>query len=145
MLAAERGDVGEMQRQLSLGASPNARDAQRRSALMIDPGPLGTTCARVGCMPSKLLIAAADAAHEARHGGVFGVHAHAEAANITYLGKFSVFLFTELRSLRLTTFLSFRFELILALMVVNVPPSTTGTPSTTTVSTHSPFSQNTNW
>ena len=27
---------------------------------LIDGGPLGTTCARVGCMPSKLLIAAAD-------------------------------------------------------------------------------------
>ncbi len=27
--------------------------------LMIDPGPLGTTCARVGCMPSKVLISVA--------------------------------------------------------------------------------------
>ncbi len=44
------------------------------SVLTIDPGPLGTTCARVGCMPSKLLIAAADAAHAARHGATFGVH-----------------------------------------------------------------------
>ena len=43
--------------------------------LLIDPGPLGTTCARVGCMPSKLLIAAAEAAHEARHAGRFGVDA----------------------------------------------------------------------
>lgn len=42
---------------------------------LIDGGPLGTTCARVGCMPSKLLIAAADAAHEARHTHKFGVHA----------------------------------------------------------------------
>ncbi len=40
---------------------------------LIDGGPLGTTCARVGCMPSKLLIAAADAAHEARHAAQFGV------------------------------------------------------------------------
>jgi dihydrolipoamide dehydrogenase len=45
------------------------------TAVMIDPGPFGTTCARVGCMPSKLLIAAADAAHEARHMEVFGVSA----------------------------------------------------------------------
>lgn len=45
------------------------------SAMIIDPGPLGTTCARVGCMPSKLLIAAAEAAHHAREGHVFGVHA----------------------------------------------------------------------
>ncbi len=40
---------------------------------LIDGGPLGTTCARVGCMPSKLLIAAADAAHHTRHTQQFGV------------------------------------------------------------------------
>ncbi len=44
-------------------------------ALAFDPGPLGTTCARVGCMPSKLLIAAAEAAHSAENAGVFGVRA----------------------------------------------------------------------
>ncbi len=44
---------------------------------MVDPGPFGTTCARVGCMPSKLLIAAADAAHHARSVTKFGVHADA--------------------------------------------------------------------
>lgn len=43
--------------------------------LLIESGPYGTTCARVGCMPSKLLIAAAEAAHEARHAERFGVHA----------------------------------------------------------------------
>lgn len=32
---------------------------------LIDGGTLGTTCARVGCMPSKLLIAAAEARHRA--------------------------------------------------------------------------------
>jgi dihydrolipoamide dehydrogenase len=32
-------------------------------ALIIEGGAFGTTCARVGCMPSKLMIAAADAAH----------------------------------------------------------------------------------
>ncbi|MGM0577176.1 MAG: dihydrolipoyl dehydrogenase [Myxococcota bacterium] len=42
-------------------------------AVMIDPGPFGTTCARVGCMPSKLLIAAADAAEAARTTDLFGV------------------------------------------------------------------------
>lgn len=41
--------------------------------VVIDPGPLGTTCARVGCMPSKLLIAAADAAHRAQHAQAFGI------------------------------------------------------------------------
>lgn len=47
---------------------------QGRSALLVDPGPLGTTGVRVGAIPSKLLIAAANAAHEARQAGVFGVH-----------------------------------------------------------------------
>lgn len=42
-------------------------------AVLIERGPGGTTCARVGCMPSKLLIAAADAAHAARHADLFGV------------------------------------------------------------------------
>lgn len=44
---------------------------------LIEGGPLGTTCARVGCMPSKLLISAADAAHHVRHAGQFGVQAEA--------------------------------------------------------------------
>ena len=35
--------------------------------LLIDPGPLGTTCARVGCMPSKVLIQAADDIYRAKH------------------------------------------------------------------------------
>jgi dihydrolipoamide dehydrogenase len=42
--------------------------------MLVDPGPFGTTCARVGCMPSKLVIAAADAAHHARQVSEFGVH-----------------------------------------------------------------------
>lgn len=53
------------------------RDALRHGArrvVLIEDGPLGTTCARVGCMPSKLLIAAADRAHSAREAGQFGVH-----------------------------------------------------------------------
>jgi dihydrolipoamide dehydrogenase len=43
------------------------------SVLLIEGGPYGTTCARVGCMPSKLLIAAADAAHHVAGAGRFGV------------------------------------------------------------------------
>ena len=38
-----------------------------KRAVVIESGPYGTTCARVGCMPSKLLIAAAEAAHHAAH------------------------------------------------------------------------------
>ena len=41
--------------------------------LLIEDGPYGTTCARVGCMPSKLLIAAAEAAHAGRHTAPMGV------------------------------------------------------------------------
>lgn len=44
-----------------------------KSALLIESGLYGTTCARVGCMPSKLLIAAADAAHGIRMAPEFGV------------------------------------------------------------------------
>ncbi len=42
-------------------------------ALLIERGPGGTTCARVGCMPSKALLAAGRAAHAARGAGDFGV------------------------------------------------------------------------
>jgi dihydrolipoamide dehydrogenase len=43
------------------------------SVVIVESGTYGTTCARVGCMPSKLLIAAGDAAHEVAHAGTFGV------------------------------------------------------------------------
>src|ERR1700761_266035 len=42
-------------------------------ALLIDHGPWGTTCVRVGCMPSKLLLAAAGAARDARKLGALGI------------------------------------------------------------------------
>ncbi|TPV96515.1 MAG: dihydrolipoyl dehydrogenase [Myxococcales bacterium FL481] len=58
-----------------LNARRAALAAGAKRVVMIEGGPHGTTCARVGCMPSKLLIAAAEAAHEIRHAGVFGVHA----------------------------------------------------------------------
>lgn len=47
--------------------------AHTQDYLVCDPGPLGTTCARVGCMPSKLLIAAAERAHVTAAGERFGV------------------------------------------------------------------------
>ena len=43
------------------------------SVVLIEGGEYGTTCARVGCMPSKLLIAAAEAAHFGQHTQPFGV------------------------------------------------------------------------
>ncbi len=48
--------------------------AHTDSVVMIESGPYGTTCARVGCMPSKLLIAAADSAHQVRQAPGFGIH-----------------------------------------------------------------------
>jgi len=47
------------------------------SVVLIEGGPYGTTCARVGCMPSKLLIAAAEAAHSVKEAPRFGVRASA--------------------------------------------------------------------
>lgn len=43
--------------------------------LLIEAAQYGTTCARVGCMPSKLLIAAADAADAVDRAKLFGVQA----------------------------------------------------------------------
>lgn len=51
----------------------HAARAAGASAVIIECGPYGTTCVRVGCMPSKLLIAAADAADAVRHAGRFGI------------------------------------------------------------------------
>jgi len=44
-------------------AAYRASKAAGARTLLIEGGPYGTTCARVGCMPSKLLIAPAEAAH----------------------------------------------------------------------------------
>ena len=47
--------------------------AHTQNAVLIEGGAYGTTCARVGCMPSKLLIAAAETAHTAAHAAPFGI------------------------------------------------------------------------
>src|SRR5207244_812568 len=52
-----------------------AARAQGARTVLIEGGQYGTTCARVGCMPSKLLIAAAEAAHMIDAAPAFGVHA----------------------------------------------------------------------
>ncbi len=44
------------------------------TAMVIESGAYGTSCARLACMPSKLLIAAADAAHAVAMAPGFGVH-----------------------------------------------------------------------
>ena len=42
--------------------------------VLIDDGPLGTTCARVGCMPSKALIAVADDFHKCSFFDEYGIN-----------------------------------------------------------------------
>jgi len=54
-------------------AAYRAAKAAGRSALLIEGGVYGTTCARVGCMPSKLLIAPAEAAHAIERFAGFGL------------------------------------------------------------------------
>jgi dihydrolipoamide dehydrogenase len=56
-------------------AAYRAAVAQGARTVVIESGPYGTTCARVGCMPSKLLIAASEAAHMLKAASGFGVHA----------------------------------------------------------------------
>ncbi|HXZ49622.1 MAG TPA: dihydrolipoyl dehydrogenase [Usitatibacter sp.] len=56
-------------------AAYRAAKAGGARTMLIEDGPYGTTCARVGCMPSKLLIAAAEAAHGIGRARAFGVHA----------------------------------------------------------------------
>jgi dihydrolipoamide dehydrogenase len=62
-----------------IGAGTAGLSARREAAklnasvVIIEGGQYGTTCARVGCMPSKLLIAAADAAHYVATAGTFGI------------------------------------------------------------------------
>lgn len=60
-----------------LGAYRAAK-AYTDNVVMIEGGPFGTTCARVGCMPSKLLIAAAESVHQIAKAPGFGVHPQGE-------------------------------------------------------------------
>src|SRR5690606_35082310 len=73
MVAIHKTDVAILGAGTAGLSAYRAALAEADSVLMIDAGPLGTTCARVGCMPSKLLIAAAEAAHHSRHSEIFGV------------------------------------------------------------------------
>lgn len=57
-----------------LAAERSARRAGAKT-LLIDDRFAGTTCTTVGCMPSKLLIAAARSAHAVRQAATFGIKA----------------------------------------------------------------------
>jgi len=59
------------------------REVRKRTDdfLIVNDGPYGTTCARVGCMPSKALIEAAGAFHRRRAFEAFGIRG-AEALSV---------------------------------------------------------------
>ena len=63
-----------------IGAGTSGMGAYREalkhtnSIALIEGDQYGTTCARVGCMPSKLLIAPAEARHRAEKFFEFGLH-----------------------------------------------------------------------
>ncbi|AMN67902.1 dihydrolipoyl dehydrogenase [Psychrobacter sp. P11G5] len=67
-----------------IGAGTAGQNAFRQArktndnVVIINDGFWTTTCIQVGCMPSKLLIAAADRAYEANHSADFGIHATAQ-------------------------------------------------------------------
>jgi len=65
------------------------RSARRNGAktLLIDEGFGGTTCASVGCMPSKLLIAAGNAMHAVNHAAVFGVEASGKVDGVAVMAR----------------------------------------------------------
>ncbi|WP_295467705.1 dihydrolipoyl dehydrogenase [uncultured Pseudomonas sp.] len=54
-------------------AAERAARRQGASTLLIDDRWAGTTCASVGCMPSKLLIVAGEAHHAVQRAGTFGI------------------------------------------------------------------------
>lgn len=71
-------------------AGLNARrevEARGGRPLMIEGVAYGTTCARVGCMPSKLLIAAAEAAHAVDGAARFGVVATARVDGAAVMAR----------------------------------------------------------
>lgn len=64
-----------------------AAKAHSDSVLLIEGGEYGTTCARVGCMPSKLLIAAADCQHAIDKAPQFGIHASSQVDGAAVLQR----------------------------------------------------------
>ncbi len=73
-MRAVRADVAVIGAGTAGLAAYRAARAAGATAMLIEGGAYGTTCARVGCMPSKLLVAAADAAHAVKTAPGFGVH-----------------------------------------------------------------------
>ena len=58
-----------------LNAMAQARQAGR-SFVLINGGMEGTTCARIGCMPSKVMIHIAEEYYRRTHFGQYGIDGH---------------------------------------------------------------------
>lgn len=73
----DMGDVKQVDVAVGAGTAGLAalREVRDRTDnfVLINAGPYGTTCARVGCMPSKALIAAANAFHARTKLDEFGI------------------------------------------------------------------------
>ncbi len=71
-----------------LGAGTAGLNARRAVAaadkrwVLVEGAVYGTMCARVGCMPSKLLIAAGERAHDIAHAEIFGLRLGADALRV---------------------------------------------------------------
>ena len=76
-----------------IGAGTAGQNAFRQASkikddvVIINEGFWTTTCIAVGCMPSKLLIAAADRAHDANHSAEFGVCATAQIDGVQVMKR----------------------------------------------------------
>ncbi|MCK9357998.1 MAG: dihydrolipoyl dehydrogenase [Dehalococcoidia bacterium] len=55
--------------------------ARGKSVALVEPGPLGGTCLNVGCIPSKMLIAPADAVVELERASILGVRTSIESVD----------------------------------------------------------------
>ncbi len=82
--SAKKSSTGKVTRHVDvvvIGAGTAGQNAFRQASkttkniVIINEGFWTTTCVTVGCMPSKLLIAAADRAHVAKSSEQFGIHA----------------------------------------------------------------------
>ncbi|MCH8102355.1 MAG: FAD-dependent oxidoreductase [Chloroflexi bacterium] len=60
----------------SSGTLPEAAINRGETVAVVEPNSWGGTCVNVGCIPSKMLIYAAEAADAVNHGDYYGIKAH---------------------------------------------------------------------
>ena len=68
-------------------AAERVARAEGARTLLIDESFVGTTCATVGCMPSKLLVTAGMAAKSVRRASVFGIDATPEIDGVRVMAR----------------------------------------------------------